>query len=91
MNIKVACVLVVLLLLQGCILGVAAGVIAAEVEYDNYRSHAQVHTPNNIMTFNQYFEWSNPQCIDRQHCDRTKYLDKKYTCNLNGRIVYLSE
>jgi hypothetical protein len=69
-------ILVITLLLQGCIVGVAAGTIAAEIEYDNYVKHtkAKGDTP---MGFKEYFDWSNPQCAERV-CDRSKLRNKDY-------------
>ena len=71
--------LAIALLLQGCVYGLLSGL--AYEEYKNYTEYAEQHG-HKVMSQDEYWAWSSPQCVDRQHCDRDEVKNKDYRTEL---------
>ena len=58
--------------LQGCVVAIVAGTVAAEIEYNKYSKRAAIETPDNVLSYSQYFKLTYPVCEDRSSCDQSK-------------------
>ena len=59
---KAALIIILMMSLQGCIAVMVAGTVAAEAEYSKYSQKATIETPDDVLSYDQYFKVTYPKC-----------------------------
>ena len=82
---KTALIIILMMSLQGCI-AVMGGVVVAtiadvrrsEAEYSKYSQKATIETPDDVLSYNEYFKVTYPKCEAGLPCNREEMENKNW-------------
>ena len=79
---KTALIIILMMSLQGCMAVMVAGTIAdirrSEAEYNQYSQKATIETPDDVLSYDQYFKVTYPKCEAGLPCNLEEMKNKNW-------------